>query len=404
MIRSLPARYAAVLPVLLILTVVQTSLDRLRRLPSSVIHDRSSSSGSDSDVSLLVSSSSGSNDTVTSLHQESDEHKTPSPEWIHEHFPDLSDDFCQQRSPKDIPRVYLGNEQFRLYHIGKAAGGTVNTRLKSGFKIHYEQCHPNPTECFEEDKDIPTDQQYRFLTIRDPIDRYVASFEFGLSTVCQPGETEKCRPSLTEREARVYDLYHENPSLLGEALCDPEAGYALNQTVIENDLVQLKHLKADNMIHRWLGEHVKELYDWRKSPEFIYPLVVEKPYDVVRMVDEAVYDLADITKGKLPSESNKIRKDPIMYSYAGDMELLPLRQYHADCMLSDKASHKHSSAAKRGRPDLSEHAQLCLARYYQRDYELLPELKNLSCKSSYCHGALQSIIDRRSHLLEKLRS
>ena len=116
----------------------------------------------------------------------------PSLESMKAKFPSLSDNFCQVNNPNDqFPQIRLSHEQFRFYHIGKAAGGTVNTRLKAGYGIHYEQCHPNPTPCFDEDVEISTKRQHRFVTIRDPIDRAVASFEWLLAMRCNPGETKE---------------------------------------------------------------------------------------------------------------------------------------------------------------------------------------------------------------------
>jgi hypothetical protein len=325
----------------------------------------------------------------------------PSSEWIEHHYPHLSGDFCNQTSPPEIPPIQLDNEQFRVYHIGKAAGGTVETRIEDGYQIKFNRCHPNPTPCFEEDVNITTDRQYRFITIRDPIDRYVAAFEWTLAIACVPGQTTFCR-KMRPYLKRIYDKYNEDPSLLGEALCDPDDGYKLNATIVEEDFVDLKHLKADNVIYRWLGEHRKEQYDWRSLGKYLYPLVVEKPFDIIRMVDEAAYHMARVTSNYYQTEEKDISTQMNVDSYFGDLNLLPLRQYHASCKLAEEDSHKHSSSNTRGRPELSERAQLCLARYYQRDYELLPDLKRLACKTNDCRAALQSIIDRRAPLLSKL--
>jgi hypothetical protein len=329
----------------------------------------------------------------------------PTEEWIQEHFPNLPDNFCSKNNPgqPSYPQVRLSDEQFRMYHIGKAAGGTVNTRIKAGYGIHYNQCHPNPTECFDENKNITTSRQYRFITIRDPIDRYVASFEWMLATRCEDGQTERCKKSFKPWVQEVYDKYDEDPSRLGEALCDPQNGYKLNQSVIDNDLVNLHHLKAENFIHIWLGEHRKEQFDWTKRPKYVYPIVVEKPFDLIRQVDDALYHLAHETLGKMPAEIEGEVANATLISYMGDMEQLPLRHYHAICRAGGSSAHKHSAEdRKREKPVMSEHAVLCLARYYQRDYQLLPDLQKLTCKSVECHAALQSIIDRRSPLLEKL--
>ena len=322
----------------------------------------------------------------------------PSPKWIRKQYPKLSTDFCNRTSPPEIPILQLRNDQFRVYHIGKAAGGTVQARLQDGYRVNYTQCHPNPTPCYdEEDIGISYDNQYRFLNVRDPIDRYVGAFEWTLTIQCQPGETPGPCHKISKRVMRVYAKYNEDPSLLGEALCDPDNGFKLNQTVIDEDLANMKHMKVDNVIHHWLGEHRKELYDWKQLADHLYPLVVERPYDLIRMVDEAIYHMARATMDQKDSSSRAESS-----SLVGDLNVLPLRQYYASCHLTKEDSNMHSSSAVRGTPKLSERAQLCLARYYQRDYELLPDLKRLACKSDDCRGALQSIIDRRAPLLAKL--
>ena len=413
---------------------------------------------------------------VLSPSNNSNHRRPPSKEWIAKHyFADLrlssssssspEEDFCLEEFPPQIPPINLTQEEFEFYHIGKAAGGTVNSRLRH-YKIHKVQCHPNPTPCFEEQleqhlllldpnnsstTDMSTStstitdnehenintgettttssnalrRQYRLVTIRDPIDRYVAAFEYTLATACKSLEEYNdpviyCR-KMNPLRTSIYAKYNEDPSLLGEALCEnnnenenDSSFFKLNQTVIDQEFTQLKHLRADNFIHRWLGEHrthVYPYYDWRSSlgSTYLYPLVVEKPYDLIQAIDEFIYYLGRVTLLEDDDDSSDI----LWSSYLGNLTLLPLRQYHAECFHrpsdgddteeeNDDSKNRHSSTAVRGRPTLSERAQLCLARYYQRDYELLPDLLRLACKTDDCRGALQSIIDRRAPLLAKL--
>lgn len=151
-----------------------------------------------------------------------------------------------------------------------------------------------------------------------------------------------------------------------------------------DDIQQLQHWFT---IEHWLGEtFYPRVYDWREHSSRLYPLVSERGYDLIAQEDTAILQVADRTDIHQP--------------LFGDAEDFELRKKKAICYDDTAVTHQHNSSAVMGAPPtLSHKALLCLARFYERDYELLKEVQELACKTDECQLAIQSILTRRADLL-----
>lgn len=184
----------------------------------------------------------------------------------------------------------------------------------------------------------------------------------------------------------IYAKYQPTPTAsLAEALCNivnddgnnNTQRIQLNATVVE-DVQNLQHWWT---IEQWLGETTHPtVYDWRRHASRLYPIVSERGFDLTAQEDTAVLQVANL--------------QPSLFGDAQDFEL---RKKKAICYV--EANTHNSSQTMGAPPTLSHKAQLCLAHYYQRDYQLLNEVQSVACKSSNCRLAIQSILDRRKELL-----
>jgi hypothetical protein len=264
--------------------------------------------------------------------------------------------------------VSLPPNLYRTLHLGKAGGGTVKQRFKKIWRLDATQCHPSP--CFSNTTTTTTtDTPLVFVTLRDPVDRFVSAFYWRIFRLCEESGLsvgDCARPPKTAQHQELvkllFDRYEKNASRLAEDLCSTDAEAA---AVARKAVQQIPH--AQYSIHDWMA------YAWQ--PEQVYPLVMEAgAQELEEQFDSAVSWLYEAQ----PFESADAFRNRQAYVVAHTFP----------------STNRHSS--KDNKQVLSLAAEACLEEYYRPDYELLRTLAATTCKSDDCRHAVQLILDRRS--------
>jgi len=313
-----------------------------------------------------------------------------------EHSMEDEDLFDIERLPAILFPAFLpgnrNNKTALILHIGKAGGGTLWARITEDWNINIQRCHPSPCE---NKVQLWNRGPYMILTIRDPIDRFVSAFYWRLIVICDPNGDDrlpfgkgidrpeppvtckKQRSKRTETQA-LFHRYGRDANVLAEALYDEDDPDRAERA--RADLREIKHAKYS--ISRWLD------FGWKaRAEEYIYPVVEEKPYDLVNQTDEAVRWLY----GKLSFEG---RDD-----FETRARTVQWEDTHMAASVGNETVQHSSKKTNKG---LSAKGIDNIARFYREDYELLRELKQLACKSDLCHRAIQSILQRREDVLQRI--
>lgn len=286
----------------------------------------------------------------------------------------VSTESSLQQDPPRPRKINLHSKNVIILHIGKSAGGTLNHRVRQEWRIFVEQCHPAPCN------DIlrkPDNQRYLFVTLRDPIDRFVSAFYWRAFMVCHPDETKRlwdgpprgCKANRYKKEAKILYLeYNLNASRLAQDLCSHDVDVRTNA---ESALRTIEHAKWS--IHDFLD------FDWRRHAQRLYPLVVERGIDSFEnQTDAAVHWLHKQTQFEPPTA---------------------FAQRHLYLQSLNRTGGGVSHSAHALKKNLTVQAEQCLARFYSRDYEILDEVRQLACKTQACRQGLASILSRRASLV-----
>ena len=81
----------------------------------------------------------------------------------------------ESKQIEDAP-IKLGSQKF--LHLGKAGGGTVKHTFKL-WNSTFPECHPSP--CTKDTQD----SELVFITLRDPVDRFVSGFNWRKLLLCK---------------------------------------------------------------------------------------------------------------------------------------------------------------------------------------------------------------------------
>lgn len=280
--------------------------------------------------------------------------------------------------------IKLGSQL--LLHLGKAGGGTVKHTFQL-WESKVPKCHSNP--CIKDTQD----SELVFVTIRDPVDRFVSGFNWRELLLCNKhNETRRtfaraytnpkkyCKQMSDKESYILHEKYMSNVSQLAMALCQEDNSKA------EEDVSSIGHAKY--ALSDWLPSSQHWQYEGKSK---LLPMVVEPGYDFIEQINNQFkYSVV-----KQNGTSSLIRNEKI---------------FKKNSQQEDEKSEKfyaHSSVANgRGfsteeRKDLTE---CCLARYLHRDYKIIKEIvATSSCdgdKSGNCQGALESIYKRREKYLK----
>ena len=272
-------------------------------------------------------------------------------------------------------RLKLSPKKVLLLHIGKAAGGTFNHRVRAQWNLFIEQCHPRPCNKVLRK---PDNRRDIFITLRDPIDRFLSAFYWRAYMVCHPDETQRkwdgpprgCKAKRYPEEARIlYHTYNLSASQLAEDLCSTSDAV---RTKAQASLSRIEHARWS--VENWLD------FDWKQHSNSTYPLVVENGCGSFEdQVDTAIRWLYNRTQFESLESFQK------RYSFLKKQD--------------DHDNVNHSSVGLKR--DLSDAAELCLAQFYCRDYEIIRDLGQFACKSEACRKGTNSILSRRAALLQQ---
>mmetsp|Transcript_1576 Transcript_1576/g.1676 ORF Transcript_1576/g.1676 Transcript_1576/m.1676 type:complete len:437 (+) Transcript_1576:130-1440(+) len=290
-------------------------------------------------------------------------------------------------------------------HLGKGGGGTVKDRLKNGWKINFDGCHPRPCNPKKKDK------KNIWINIRDPIDRFVSAFNWGIVITCDPkGDTRITRtkkvkivgqPNPTKKPEKycydpkekimvpqsniLFQKYNKNVNALAEALCHnntQQINRHSNSIVLDNDVK--KDIKKIRHAESTIGDWLKK-FDWKDKKMFnIVPIIAEKGFDFNEQIDDGIVSLYNTKK--------IVEESPLDFA---------CRKQYVQQSYQSNANSAHSSQAysKKQVTLLSERGKQCLAEYFRNDYNIISELQTKRCTNENCRNALQSILDRRANLL-----
>jgi hypothetical protein len=295
-----------------------------------------------------------------------------------------------QSSPATSHDVHLQSAQLEcmphapgmtLLHVGKAGGGFVRKRLRQwGFsKKEMNVCHPNPC--------LYGNATSTLIAVRDPADRFVSAFYWAGPRVCAPNDNRTavlkgplgsvknhCR-ILPEVYFILFEKYKSDVNKLALGLCNPnEKGSA------KEDLSKIEHARHS-------------LQDWIRKGDntsLLQAMVNEKGFEFAHQIDAgAAFVLANMGVNASTIEQHAL------FLQQGDIEIAT----KLDIQM-------HSSKDNKDLVPLSEAARLCLALYYEQDYDIIGDMKQTACHGPHtdsCQAALQSILDRREELISKAR-
>jgi hypothetical protein len=273
--------------------------------------------------------------------------------------------------------------QTTFLHLGKAGGGAVTERLNEWEIAIGKQCHPWPCP-----SDLQNPNTTFLIDIRDPVDRYFSAFNWRNLMLCNPRNRTRtkargkrvflhpekfCRPNFPKESIMLHEKYKSNASLLAEALCEP--GDIREEA--KRDFRLLSHAK--DSISDWLPRDT-----WQRAN--LVSVVLESGFNYLHQLDSAIEWLVSQTYGATVASQLAARKHKELLHQTTD------------------EVHMHSSSLRRKQKEsLTPLGSCCMARHLKQDYELIQNLKSISCKgmlSNVCEVAFMSILKRREALLD----
>jgi len=334
-------------------------------------------------------------------------------------------------------------------HIGKAGGGHAeeifslwNTTIPKG-----RSCHPNPcVEKIEQSSLI-------FVTIRDPVDRFVSAFNWRSILACKEEDIRKKKnnyqatkkPNVWCKDVKERDIlqkkYNNHPDELAVAICGRHPttndnndddnndnndnnnidGITANNddmlmstTTAEQDLLAINHVKwtlsqwlPQRIIKRFLvddtmgGGKNNESNSSSSSSIRLLPFVNEPGYNFTRQIGNQIryaikeqYNEFEANYQSNVYKQNVIKKFPNGYS------------------VSKTAKHSSKQVGGVDNAKLSLLRECCMTRYHYKDYDLIQKISEHFCynnrdddngtKGGECKQALESIYNRRALYLKNI--
>lgn len=265
--------------------------------------------------------------------------------------------------------------------------GTVRERTGADWNISFPQIHPRPRLRQTQEELGNKNRTAIFISLRDPVDRFVSSFYWRLLISCDPeGDTRSpgnapnnpgkyCTHRVSEREQEIlFYRYNRDANELASALCSTNVTKA---KLAANDMKRIEHTR--HTIVDWLGWNLTVYEDK------LFPIVLEPSYDFKSQVDDVIRWAYNISR--FEDESLFLQRQAAVYTN--------------DCISSRKKAEKQAEGGSRQhssssiKQSLSERNELCVARHFSSDYELLSQIKDMHCQTETCRLAIQSILARR---------
>lgn len=252
------------------------------------------------------------------------------------------------------------SHQVTFFHVGKAGGGTVERELLLS-RIGFTFSHPGPkANHIEQLQRGPLNTL--ILNVRDPVDRYVSAFRWGLNMLCGPkkAHNKRCKsPAFVEGEWEEWILmgerYNGDPNVLAEALCEESPIY--NEAM--EDYSKMLFMGHKRPLTSWLEILLEPSREGTFSEEGIQHLIA------VPMEKQIGNDVSLFNQ-----HNQKLALHLLQTRYGPEKANEILMQRPNDTDLAAKARMEHS-AGKSDSPALSPLGKCCMARQLRGDYQLI---------------------------------
>ena len=318
----------------------------------------------------------------------------------------------------------ISTDRALLMHMGKAGGGTIKATIMKHWGYKMQECHGSAKHCFNDPEEGYVDgwdERLLFLTIRDPIERFVSAFNWDVKQTCQttnetrtkvtggnlsvlyPDKYCKVKDHYNPRRRPTGPMFQSSAEKMAQDLCkdDPGTGdLAVNtdSTAYKVMSRRLPHVRGCTL-SSYLGEEFPDTYNWKDNTDRLIPVVMEKGYDLV-----AASKYSILYASKIRNITTNVFYEDLTFPARRTLAMCSGEEKNQKSKPTEQADSPtlHTSAlSKDGREKyLSERSKKCLAKFYQRDYEILSEMLELDvCKSEECRLAIQSILKRRQDVL-----
>ena len=286
-----------------------------------------------------------------------------------------------------------GNAQqpwFLWNHVGKAGGGTIESRkayLKhQGLPVPPSKtCHPAP--CIN-----PKKTRYKhgavpwpggvLINVRDPVARFVSAFDWAAALLCKemnetrkptsgafnnPGTRCKIHSRKTgvnsdEELHMIMNKYAKDANRLAEALCSsPEEA--------QHDVGIILHAK-DHLVDHLGGADFFRAAVADNVTFYVIPLL-EEPES-----KRTFFPFIDSAFRALTNN----HRDPRW------------KRSQDRTTTNNSPPSKHSSVAWRSPSVLTGEGKCCVARFYEEDYNILPELAQAGCRGSLADNCTTALL------------
>ena len=268
-------------------------------------------------------------------------------------------------------------------HMGKAAGGTVEARWQSGWKIHVQKCHPGLCP-----KAWKNNNTGLVLTIRDPVDRFVSAFYWRTLVLCNPhGDTRTmascptvlsdltrlCKQAPPMEAELLFGEYYSDANRAAEDLCSTDTIKVERLRKLIHNLNHVEH-----PIQEWLD------FPWKRINLFT---IVDK-----RVANIGVEAQADAAVHWIYNRTQFEGKEAFQHR----------ARFALDHVKEESAVSMHTS--KSIKKELSPKGVKCAAEFFRKEYDFLRDHGASLCQTNDCREGVHSILNRRSFLFSNTQT
>jgi hypothetical protein len=234
------------------------------------------------------------------------------------------------------------------------------------------------------------------VLIRDPVDRFVSAFYWRAAVLCyragylcDPVRYPPPRKYIGEPDSPkeieislIFNQSRTNVNEIAQRLCRHGDDDAYQQAAL--DVRKIGHLTATTQ--DWLEQsHVTAA---ESVSSFWTPIVLEPGFEFNSQIDAFVQHVV---------VNHTQVEDADSASFAN--RLVYIQQQ--DCLEEKKKKKGTINASPKGNKNipLSDENIKCVARFYLQDYQAIRDLGQTHCTTQECRLGIESIWNRRSHLL-----
>lgn len=275
-------------------------------------------------------------------------------------------------------------------HVSRTGGGTITELLKSlNIASWFKKCFPRP--CLT--PWLAKRYDGIVISIRDPVDRFVATFDTQLTMLCHNVDnnvdsrtaqkqwfrgnwSESCRDVFPTEISLLVKKYKGDANELAESLCSRG---------LQAKIEAIEDIKKIGYLQHSLEDHLAGLQNFaalRDSPRTftfnVAPLV--RGFNFLELAKSAIESvIEDVGGPDFVSLIHKRSKRIVLNQSSPFLNTIPTEQL--------------VSISK-----LSPVGECCITQYYSADYRILDKLLDTGCRGPAqikCKKALQSILSRR---------